>query len=115
MRTKLERHEFRALRVRNNIRAISQYPRLSVYRSLKHIYAQVIDDVQGKTLAAATSKTKAAAGVSGIKAAQFVGEELAKRAVKSGVTQVVFDRGGRPYHGRVKALADAAREAGLKF
>jgi large subunit ribosomal protein L18 len=115
MKSKYERHQFRTLRVRNNIRATSQYPRLTVFRSLKHIYAQVIDDVQGKTLAAASSKTKEANGASGIKAATFVGEQVAKKAVKSGVTQVVFDRGGRPYHGRVKALADAAREAGLKF
>jgi large subunit ribosomal protein L18 len=114
MRTKLERHGFRTLRVRNNIRATSQYPRLSVYRSLKHIYAQIIDDVQGRTLAAASSKQKDTK-VSGIKAATLVGQTLAQKAVKNGVTQVVFDRGGRPYHGRVKALADAAREAGLKF
>jgi large subunit ribosomal protein L18 len=115
MKTNLERLKFRTLRVRNHIRAASQYPRLSVYRSLKHIYAQIIDDVQGKTLASASSSAKAAGKVSGVKAAVYVGSELAKKAVKNGVTQVVFDRGGRPYHGRVKALADAAREAGLKF
>jgi large subunit ribosomal protein L18 len=115
MKSPYERQQFRTLRVRNKIRSAAQHPRLSVYRSLKHIYAQIIDDVQGRTLAFATSKSKATGKVSGIKAATVVGELVAKMAVKNGVTQVVFDRGGRPYHGRVKALAEAAREAGLKF
>lgn len=115
MKTKFERYEFRALRVRSKIRETSQYPRLSVYRSLKHIYAQVIDDVQGKTLASASSHHKDVAGKKGVEAATSVGQALAKQATEKGVTQVVFDRGGRPYHGRVKALAEAAREAGLKF
>ena len=114
MKSKLERYEFRRLRVRSRINAFSSYPRLSVHRTLKHIYAQVIDDVQGKTLAFATSKTKTTQAT-GIKAATLVGEMVAKKAVAAGITQVVFDRGGRPYHGRVKALAEAAREAGLKF
>jgi len=94
-------------------------PRLSVFRSSKHIYAQIIDDQQGVTLAAASSLESDIKG--GLKtgadvaAAQAVGKLIAERAVKAGVTQVVFDRGGYLYHGRVKALADAAREGGLSF
>ena len=92
-------------------------PRLSIHRSGKHIYAQVIDDAEGKTLASASTidkdvKVKAGATVA---AAQEVGKRVAEAAKKAGVTQVVFDRGGFLYHGRVKALADAARESGLEF
>ena len=94
-------------------------PRLSVFRSAKHIYAQVIDDLKGETLASASSleKTMRDGGKTGanIDAAKAVGKLLAERAVKNGVTEVVFDRGGYLYHGRVKALADAARESGLSF
>ena len=94
-------------------------PRLSVFRSSKHIYAQVIDDVKGETLASASSLEKAMrdTGKTGadIDAAKAVGKLLAERAVKNGVKEVVFDRGGYIYHGRVKALAEAAREAGLNF
>ena len=94
-------------------------PRLSVFRSSKHIYAQVIDDLKGETLASASSleKTMREAGNTGanIDAAKAVGKLLAERAVKNGVKEVVFDRGGYLYHGRVKALADAARESGLSF
>ena len=94
-------------------------PRLSVFRSGKHIYAQVIDDLKGETLASASSleKTMREAGNTGanIDAAKAVGKLVAERAVKNGVTEVVFDRGGYLYHGRVKALADAAREGGLSF
>ena len=94
-------------------------PRLSVFRSSKHIYAQVIDDLKGVTLASASSleKTMRESSKTGanIDAAKAVGKLLAERAVKNGVTEVVFDRGGYLYHGRVKALADAAREAGLNF
>jgi large subunit ribosomal protein L18 len=94
-------------------------PRLSVFRSSKHIYAQVIDDQKGVTLASASSleKTMREAGNTGanIDAAKAVGKLLAERAVKNGVTEVVFDRGGYLYHGRIKALADAARESGLTF
>lgn len=115
MKIRSERYTFRKLRVRNKIRNVSQNPRLSVYRSLKHIYAQIIDDMQGKTLVAASSKGKGIAKASGIKAATLVGEALGKKAVQKGISAVVFDRGGRPYHGRVKALADGARQAGLKF
>ena len=94
-------------------------PRLSVFRSSKHIYAQVIDDQKGETLASASSLEKAMRENSktgaNIDAAKAVGKLLAERAVKNGVTEVVFDRGGYLYHGRVKALADAARESGLSF
>lgn len=94
-------------------------PRLSVFRSGKHVYAQVIDDAQGRTLAAASSIDKDLRGAlktgADKEAAAAVGRAVAERAVKAGVSQVVFDRGGYVYHGRVKALADAAREAGLKF
>ena len=93
--------------------------RLSVFRSSKHIYAQVIDDLKGETLASASSLEKSLreGGNTGanIDAAKTVGKLVAERAVKNGVTEVVFDRGGYLYHGRVKALADAAREGGLRF
>ena len=94
-------------------------PRLSVFRSSKHIYAQLIDDVKGTTLVAASSLEKplreGAKTGANIDAAKAVGKLLAERAVKNGVKEVVFDRGGYLYHGRVKALADAARESGLSF
>jgi large subunit ribosomal protein L18 len=91
--------------------------RLSVHRSSKHIYAQVIDDVKGATLAAASSLEKDMRGKTGanVDAAKAVGKLVAERAVEKGVKDVVFDRGGYRYHGRIKALADAAREGGLKF
>jgi len=92
-------------------------PRLSVFRSSKHIYAQVIDDQKGETVASASSLEKELRGNTGadIDAAKAVGKLLAERAVKKGVKEVVFDRGGYLYHGRVKALGDAARESGLSF
>ena len=92
-------------------------PRLSVFRSEQHIYVQVIDDTTGRTLASASSLDKELKLKKGstIEAASKVGEVVAQRAVKAGVSEVVFDRGGYIYHGRVKALADAVREAGLKF
>ena len=100
-------------------RTASGRPRLSVFRSSKHIYAQVIDDLKGETLASASSleKTLREAGSTGanIDAAKAVGKLLAERAVEKGVKEVVFDRGGYLYHGRVKALADGAREGGLVF
>ena len=91
--------------------------RLSVFRSSKHIYAQVIDDAKGATLASASSMEKEARGKTGanIEAAKAVGKRVAERAVQKGVKEVQFDRGGYLYHGRIKALADAARESGLKF
>ncbi len=106
----------RHLRVRNHIAGTAQRPRLNVYRSLANIYAQVIDDEKGMTLVSASSKDKGFENYGGnIEAAKAVGTEIAKRAIEKGITEVVFDRGGYVYHGRVAALAEAAREAGLKF
>ena len=106
----------RHLRVRNHIAGTAQRPRLNVYRSLANIYAQVIDDEKGTTLVSASSKDKGFENYGGnIEAAKAVGTEIAKRAIEKGITEVVFDRGGYVYHGRVAALAEAAREAGLKF
>ena len=104
-------------RVRGSVSGTPSRPRLAVYKSLKHIYAQVIDDLAGKTLAAASSKESAAGSekTGNRKSASTVGKLVAERAKAAGVTTVAFDRGGCKYHGRVKALADAAREGGLKF
>lgn len=103
-------------RIRKNVFGSTDKPRLSVFRSNKAIYAQIIDDVEGKTLASATSVgLKSAEGKSKSEAAQEVGKELAAKAIKAGVEKVVFDRNGYQYHGRVKSLADGAREGGLKF
>ena len=106
----------RHVRVRRKISGTPECPRLSVFRSNKNIVAQVIDDVAGKTIASASTmdkevKTKQA----NIEAAKEVGELIAKRAIKAGIKTVVFDRGGYIYHGKVQALAEAAREAGLEF
>jgi len=102
-----------------NVSGTSERPRLCVYRSLDHIYAQIIDDRAGKTLVAASSADKGTKkslkGGGNVAAAKVVGKEVAVRAKAAGVVKVVFDRGGYKYHGRVKALADAAREAGLQF
>lgn len=102
-------------RIRKKVRGTTARPRLAVYRSLNHIYAQVIDDEQGKTLATASTTEKALAGSTGgnIEAAQRIGKAIAERAIEAGVSSVVFDRGGYVYHGRVKALIDASRAAGL--
>ena len=108
----------RRLRVRNRLKKFANgRPRLSVHRSSKNISAQIIDDVEGKTLASASSLESAigVVGKNNVEAAAKVGAELATRAKKAGVEEVVFDRGGFLYHGKVKALADAAREGGLKF
>jgi large subunit ribosomal protein L18 len=103
-------------RIRGKISGSTTRPRLCVYRSLKNIYAQVIDDVTGKTLVAASSLDKDFDTYGGNKdAAKIVGEAVAKKAIDKGITEVVFDRGGYLYHGRVKELADGARAAGLKF
>ena len=103
-------------RVRKKISGTTVRPRLAVYRSNKYIYAQVIDDTAGHTLAAASSKEAEITGKNlNIETATEVGKLLAERAKSAGVTTVVFDRGGFPFHGRVKALADSAREAGLEF
>ena len=107
----------RKIGLRKRIQGTPERPRLTVFRSLKHIYAQVIDDVSGRTLASASDQDgkggKAVKGKTG--SAKGVGTTLAERAKKAGVTKVVFDRNGYIYHGRVKALADGAREGGLQF
>ena len=109
---RLRRHT----RVRGKISGTAERPRLNVYRSLNHIYAQIIDDVKGVTLVAASSVEKDFGMTGGNKeAAKKVGEMIAKRAVEKGISEVVFDRGGYVYHGRVKELAEGAREGGLKF
>jgi large subunit ribosomal protein L18 len=101
-------------RVRGKVRGTAERPRLAIFRSLTHTYAQVIDDTSGRTLAA-VSTVNLKTGKNDLGAAVAVGKEIAAKAVQAGVTRVVFDRGGYIYHGRVKALADAAREAGLEF
>jgi large subunit ribosomal protein L18 len=112
---RLRRH----LRVRKKVEGTPEKPRLSVYRSLTHIYAQVIDDASGRTLAAASdveaTARSTAKGKRKTDVAKLVGELVAQRAIEAGIKQVVFDRGGYQYHGRVRALASAAREAGLQF
>jgi large subunit ribosomal protein L18 len=114
---KLSLFDRRKRRVRTALKARSGgRPRLSVHRSGRHIYAQIIDDTAGRTVAAASTLTKGSKGPGAtIEAAAKVGKELAEAAKKAGVTTVVFDRGGFLFHGRVKALADAAREGGLEF
>ena len=106
-------------RVRSRLVGTPERPRLNVYRSVAHIYVQVIDDRSGRTIVSASSvdkeTKKGLKGGGNIASAKAVGKIVAERAKAAGVTQVVFDRGGYKYHGRVKALADAAREAGLKF
>jgi large subunit ribosomal protein L18 len=104
-------------RIRKKVRGSGERPRLAVYRSLKHIYAQVIDDVAGRTLCAASTVDAGLRGTPGgnVAAAREVGRLIAERAREKGIEQVVFDRGGYIYHGRVKSLAEAAREAGLQF
>jgi len=104
-------------RIRLRVRGSEQRPRLAVFRSLKHIYAQVIDDRKGHTVASASSgEKKASVGTGGnLAGAKEIGKLIAERAQAKGVKRVVFDRGGYLYHGRIKALADAAREAGLEF
>lgn len=109
----------RHYRIRNKINGTAQKPRLAVFRSNKHMYAQIIDDVCGNTLvAASTMESEIASTVeltSTVAAAEAVGTAIAKKAIEKGITEVVFDRGGFVYHGKIKALAEAAREAGLKF
>jgi large subunit ribosomal protein L18 len=104
-------------RIRKRVKGTAVRPRLAVFRSLSHIYAQVIDDEQGITLCAASSVEKSAGVDTGgnLDAAKTIGKLIAERAQGKGITQVVFDRGGYIYHGRVKSLAEAAREAGLQF
>ena len=119
MFSKRDRNEVRKIRherVRKKISGTPARPRLCVYRSNKHIYAQIIDDVNGVTLASASSMDKGFEGNGGnAEGARKVGEMIAKNAASKGISEVVFDRGGYLYHGRVKELADGARENGLKF
>jgi len=120
MINKVDKNEIRKrkhLRVRKKIAGTAECPRLCVYRSNSHIYAQVIDDVTGTTLASASSLDKDAAVENGsnVEAAKAVGKLVAERAMAKDIKEVVFDRGGYVYHGRVAALAEAAREAGLSF
>jgi large subunit ribosomal protein L18 len=107
------------VRIRRKLRGTTERPRLTVFRSTAHIYAQVIDDTKGVTLVAASSTEKADGGKKAtggnVAAAKEIGKRVAERAKENGIDKVVFDRGGYIYHGRVKALADAAREAGLEF
>ena len=111
-KARLKRHA----RVRSKVSGTPECPRLDVFRSAKHIYVQVIDDVNGVTLASASTVEKDFGAYGGNKeAAKKVGEMIAKRALEKGIENVVFDRGGYIYHGRVKVLAEGAREGGLKF
>lgn len=114
-----EQRERRHRRLRVKVQGTPERPRLNVYRSLEHIYAQVIDDTQGHTLASASTLDadvkRATDGKNKSEAAKIVGQMVASRAKAAGISKVVFDRGGNRYHGRVKALADGAREAGLEF
>jgi len=117
--TKIERRQRIQYRIRKVIKGTPERPRMAVFRSNKAIYVQFIDDLAGVTLATASSNEKemtaATKGKSGIEAAKLVGKLAAERAAAKGITTVSFDRGGYLYHGRVKSLADAAREGGLKF
>jgi len=115
--TKTERRTRIKNRVRKIVSGTADRPRLSVYRSNKQIYAQLVDDVQGTTLTSASSKVKEISSKEASKTekAALVGKLIAEKALAAGITEVVFDRGGYLYHGRVKQLADAAREGGLKF
>lgn len=122
MRTLVNRREERKrrhTRLRKRLSGTPERPRLAVYRSHQHIYAQIIDDVAGHTLAAASTmepEVRQNGGYKGnIEAAKMIGERIAKKAQEKGISSVVFDRGGNKYHGRVAALADAARENGLQF
>jgi large subunit ribosomal protein L18 len=119
---KISKNEIRErvhIRIRKKLKGTTERPRLTVFRSTAHIYAQVIDDTKGVTLVAASSTEKsdiAKWGAGGnVAAAKAIGKRVAERAKENGISKVVFDRGGYIYHGRVKALADAAREAGLEF
>jgi large subunit ribosomal protein L18 len=119
---KISKNEIRErvhISIRKKLRGTTERPRLTVFRSTAHIYAQVIDDMKGVTLVAASSTEKVAEGKKATggnrAAAKASGKRVAERAKESGINKVVFDRGGYIYHGRVKALADAAREAGLEF
>jgi large subunit ribosomal protein L18 len=120
MISRVPKNEIRSLihrRIRRKLRGTPERPRLAVFRSISHIYVQVIDDSKGQTVVAASSSEKESKIKSGgnVAAAKQIGKLIAERAKEKGVQRVVFDRGGYLYHGRIKALADAAREAGLEF
>ena len=117
--SKTERRQKRHLRLRNKVCGSVNCPRLSIFKSNKHIYAQIINDIEGKTLVSASTvqpstKSKLKSTWSG-DAAKVIGEQIAKSAIAKGINKVVFDRGGNRYHGKVKIFAQSAREAGLKF
>ena len=116
---KIERRKRIHYRIRTVVNGTAERPRMVVFRSNKQIYVQVVDDTKGNTLVAAASNDKALAaeckGKTGVEAAAIVGKAIAERALAKGITTISFDRGGYLYHGRVKSLADAAREGGLKF
>lgn len=118
-KTRSEMRKRRHIRVRKKLSGTNERPRLNIFRSLNQIYAQVVDDTTGMTVVSVStldSKLKAKTKkLSKTEQAKLVGEEIAKRAAKAGIKEVIFDRGGYKYHGRVKALAEAAREAGLQF
>ncbi len=116
-KTKIERRKKIKMRIRKKIFGTVEKPRMSVFRSNTHIYVQLIDDINGRTLVSASSRIKEIAEKQGTKTqkAAEVGKLIAQRALQAGITKVVFDRNGYLYHGRVKSLADAAREGGLKF
>jgi large subunit ribosomal protein L18 len=116
--TKIERRKRIKMRIRKDVFGTKDIPRLSVFRSNKQIYVQIIDDIEGKTLLSVSSRVKEIAekaGITKIEQAKMVGKLAAEKSKESGITAVVFDRNGYLYHGRVKALAEAAREGGLKF
>jgi len=122
IKTKADRRERIHLRQRKRIMGTTERPRLSIFRSVSHIYAQVIDDLSGKTIVAAAStdptlKAAFSKGVAGgnLKGAEAIGKAIAERSIEKGIKRVVFDRGGFLYHGRIRAVADAARKAGLEF
>jgi large subunit ribosomal protein L18 len=119
IRKKRLMHKKRHLRIRGKVRGVPERPRLCVYRSLKHLYCQLVDDMDGRTLASAsTLSTDLRGELSGLgrmEAAKVVGKRIAEKGLELGIKKVVFDRGGYKFHGRVKALAEAARESGLDF
>ena len=118
MIVKTERNQIRSrvhFRIRQKLSGTAERPRLNVFRSLNHIYAQVIDDLKGETIASASTLAGKINAGGNVDAAKEVGKLVAEQAIAKGVKKVVFDRGGYLYHGRIKALADAAREAGLDF
>jgi large subunit ribosomal protein L18 len=113
--TKSERRQRIKFRIRKIVSGTAAQPRLSVFRSNKEIYAQIIDDVNGTTIVAASSRDKGVAQGNAVETAKAVGKLVAEKALKAGISIISFDRGGYLYHGRVKSLAEGAREAGLKF